>query len=66
MIFLKGRTFCARLFILAIGVFLLVAATCKADIIYDFDLDTSGLVGNANAPFALDFQLTSGDTPVVL
>ena len=25
-------------------------------------LDTTPLIGNANAPFALDFQLTSGDT----
>jgi hypothetical protein len=51
-----------RLSILAIGALLFVAATCKADSIYDFTLETSGLVGSAHAPFALDFQLTSGDT----
>lgn len=51
-----------RLFILSIGFAVLAAATCKADAIYDVSLDTSGLIGNANAPFALDFQLTSGDT----
>jgi hypothetical protein len=58
-----GRTLYERLFTLAIGAFLLGAAsTCKADTIFDVSLDTTGLVGNANFPFALDFQLTSGDT----
>jgi hypothetical protein len=51
-----------RLFILTISAALLAAATCKADIIYDVSFDTSGLVGNVNTPFAVDFQLTSGDT----
>jgi hypothetical protein len=51
-----------RLFILTIWAVLLAATTCKAGTIYDISLDTSSLIGNANAPFALDFQLTSGDT----
>ena len=51
-----------RLFILTIWASLLAAATCKANIIYDVSLDTSGLAGNVNGPFAVDFQLTSGDT----
>jgi hypothetical protein len=51
-----------RLIVLTIGMFLLAAVTCNADTVYTVSLDTSGLVGNPNAPFALDFQLTSGDT----
>jgi hypothetical protein len=35
---------------------------CRADVIYDVSLDTSQLQGNVYGPFALDFQLTSGDT----
>jgi hypothetical protein len=41
---------------------LLSAGLCQADTIYDISLNTSALQGNANGPFALDFQLTSGDT----
>jgi hypothetical protein len=41
----------------------LIAAAAKADVfVYDVSLNTSPLVGNPNGPFALDFQLTSGDT----
>lgn len=32
-----------------------------SNIFYHFDVDTSALAGNPNAPFALDFQLTDGD-----
>jgi hypothetical protein len=31
-------------------------------VIYSVTLNTAPLIGNANAPFALDFQLTSGNT----
>ena len=40
----------------------LLISTCQADVIYNVNLDTSGLVANSNGPFALSFQLTSGDT----
>lgn len=40
----------------------LFGAPCFADAIYNVRLDTAPLVGNVNAPFALDFQLTSGNT----
>ncbi len=45
----------------AMGV-LVLNAICQAGVIYNLDLDTSGLVVNGNGPFALGFQLTSGDT----
>lgn len=51
-----------RSFIFTIWATLLIAAACEADVICDVSLDTSGLVGNVNGPFAVDFQLTSGDT----
>jgi hypothetical protein len=51
-----------RLFKITISAAFLATAACNAGIIYEVSLDTSGLVGNSNAPFALDFQLTSGDT----
>ena len=51
-----------KLSVLTIWVSLLAAGTCRADVFYNFSLDTSGLAGNANGPFALDFQLTSDDT----
>jgi hypothetical protein len=35
---------------------------CYGDVVYDVSLDTAALVGNSNAPFAVDFQLTSGNT----
>ena len=38
------------------------AASSRADTIYQIELNTASLIGNVNAPFALDFQLTSGDT----
>jgi hypothetical protein len=62
MIFLKRRDSHARLIILAIGAFLSVDFICQANTIFNLSLDTSGLVGNANDPFALDFQFSSGDT----
>ncbi len=50
-----------RLLTMTLGMFL-IAAFCRADAIYDVSLNTSPLVGNANGPFALDFQLTSGNS----
>jgi hypothetical protein len=34
----------------------------KADSLYNVSLDTAPLIGNSSSPFALDFQLTGGDT----
>jgi hypothetical protein len=48
--------------ILFILVVLTSTAPCFGDIIYNVMINTDSLIGNANAPFALDFQLTSGDT----
>jgi hypothetical protein len=51
-----------RLAIIFLGLLTALSAPCKADVIYSVTLNTAPLIGNANAPFALDFQLTSGDT----
>ena len=40
----------------------LVRMDCSADTIYQVALNTTSLVGNADAPFAIDFQLNSGNT----
>jgi len=40
----------------------LLCIPCYGSLIYDVTLDTSGLVSNPAAPFAVDFQLNSGDT----
>ncbi len=50
---------------LSIGVLafsLALPVISRADLIYNVSLNTSSLIGNGSAPFALDFQLTSGDT----
>lgn len=49
-------------FLAVFGLAALFGAHCQADVIYDVALNTTPLIGNSNAPFALDFQLTSGDT----
>ena len=36
---------------------------CHADAVYNVSLNTASLAGNSSAPFAVDFQLTSGKTP---
>lgn len=42
---------------------MLTSLTCcaGADILYNVSLDSAPLVGNSSSPFALNFQLTSGD-----
>ena len=43
------------------GVLLLVGAgVCQAQTLFTVSLDTSSLIGNANGPFSLDFQLNDG------
>lgn len=39
----------------------ILTGICSADTVYTVSLNTNALIGNANAPFALDFQLISGD-----
>jgi hypothetical protein len=41
---------------------MLLCMPCCGSLIYDVTLDTSGLISNPAAPFAVDFQLNSGDT----
>jgi hypothetical protein len=48
--------------ILFILVMLARTASCFGDTIYSVTMSTGSLIGNSSAPFALDFQLTSGDT----
>ena len=48
------------LFLSFVGV--IASVLCYGDTVYDVSLDTASLVDNSNAPFALDFQLTSGNT----
>lgn len=40
---------------------LIFVSHLKADAVYDVSVNTSALIANVHAPFALDFQLTSGD-----
>ena len=58
----RVRALCATklFFLLFLGT--LVRMDCSADSIYLVTLNTSSLLGNADAPFAIDFQLTSGNT----
>ena len=53
---MKQRLFLTVVFGIALS------AMCPADILYNVSLNTAPLIGNPNAPFALDFQLTSGNT----
>ncbi len=47
--------------LLTLSILIVFGAACKADVIYDVSLgDTTSLIGNSNAPFALDFQFTDG------
>ena len=47
--------------LLAAGLFL--SSTAANAAVYHVTVNTSSLVGNANGPFALDFQFNGGDTP---
>ncbi len=47
---------------LVMALMMLVGTVCDADVIYNVTLNTAPLIGNSNAPFALDFQLTSGNS----
>jgi hypothetical protein len=38
----------------------LLASTCQAESVFSLSLNTAPLVGNANAPFSIDFQFTDG------
>lgn len=49
-----------RIFLLAGA--LVLSGSCYGSAIYDITLATSSLVSNSAGPFALDFQLISGDT----
>lgn len=48
--------------VLAFACMLLGASPSQANITFHVDINTSQLVGNPNAPFAVDFQLNSGNT----
>ena len=45
-----------------LALFLGAARLCDADTIYNVTLNTAPLVGNPNGPFALDFELTDGNS----
>ncbi len=47
---------------LSIALFTTFSALCSADVVYNVSLKTAPLIANINGPFALDFQLTSGNT----
>ena len=51
-----------KLIILFFLLFAALNGLCNADVFYNITLDTTPLIGNSNGPFAIGFQLTSGDT----